>query len=305
MLRTHHIRLLTIPLWALAVLILGTASAETIAIDQIEDSHEHDPKNLFRVGVGLYSGGEPRGPAMFAALKKRGIRTAISVDGLAPDLESAQQLGIEYVHIPIGYDSIPLEAAAAIAKTLEERQGPFYIHCHHGKHRGPAMAAIAMRLKTQCNDEDVRSWLRRAGVSETYRGLWRDAIAFRTTDIEGIEAELRSVSIGSDFASAMAKLDRNWDRLKRFDAADWKPLPNDPDIAAAHEALMLHEHFQELDRRGLGESQDPEFAQSLHEATKASAELLNAVRQFDHRAKSAAIDLLRKSCKDCHSTWRD
>jgi len=305
MLRIRHNRLLTIPLWALSALILGSAVAETLLVDRIEVSHEHDPENFLRVDVGLYSGGDPRGPAMFAALAQRGIRTAISVDGLAPDIESAGQFGIEYVHIPIGYDGIPPEAAAAIARTIQERPGPFYIHCHHGQHRGPAITAIAMRLQTQCDDDAVRAWLEKARVGETYQGLWRDAIGFRSNDVEGLEVELRSVSVTSDLAGAMAKLDRNWDRLKRFDATDWKPLQNDPDISAVHEALMLHEHFRELERRKFDDSKRPGFKQSLHYTTETSAQLLDALHQSNRHATSTAMDQLKKSCRDCHRTWRD
>src|SRR5262245_9667583 len=73
-------------------------------------------ENSFRVSPRIYSGGEPRGAEAFAALKKLGVKTVISVDGAAPDVEAARKVGIRYVHLPIGYDGIPREQSVRIIK---------------------------------------------------------------------------------------------------------------------------------------------------------------------------------------------
>ena len=41
-----------------------------------------------------------------------------------------------------GNAGINEDEIAMIAKTFREVEGPFYVHCYHGKHRGPAAAAI-------------------------------------------------------------------------------------------------------------------------------------------------------------------
>jgi protein tyrosine phosphatase (PTP) superfamily phosphohydrolase (DUF442 family) len=104
--------------------------------------------NAFRVSERIYSGGNPDDERGFAALAKLGVKTAISVDGARPDVETARRFGIRYVHLPFGYDGIPKDRIAELAKCAATMQGPLYIHCHHGKHRGPA-AVAAIQL---CND---------------------------------------------------------------------------------------------------------------------------------------------------------
>src|SRR5215203_3182916 len=59
-------------------------------------------ENLYRLTEGLYSGGQPEGEAGFAALKRLGVRTIISVDGARPDVETARRFGMRYVHLPVG-----------------------------------------------------------------------------------------------------------------------------------------------------------------------------------------------------------
>lgn len=90
---------------------------------------------LYRASENLYSGSQPASEEAFAQLKRLGIHTIVSVDGAQPDLELASTYGFTYIHIPIGYDGIPAEAAASMAKALRTNTGPFYIHCHHGRHR--------------------------------------------------------------------------------------------------------------------------------------------------------------------------
>ena len=97
--------------------------------------------NVFRVSDRIYSGSSPDGEAGFAELEQLGVKTIISVDGAKPDVESARKHGLIYVHLPFGYDGIPREKLVALAQAADMLSGPFYIHCHHGKHRGPAAVA--------------------------------------------------------------------------------------------------------------------------------------------------------------------
>ena len=87
----------------------------------------------------------------FASLQELGIRTIITVDGSRPDVERAHRFGFRYVHLPIGYDSIS-EARRGASPRPCAHAGPIDLHCHHGKHCGPAAAAMAHRcLDDKCS----------------------------------------------------------------------------------------------------------------------------------------------------------
>jgi hypothetical protein len=81
-------------------------------------------ENVFRLTPWLYSGGDPRGTEGLAALQALGIRTIISVDGAVPNVEAARQLGMRYVHLPLGYDGVPRAQAVRLVKAVRTLPGP-------------------------------------------------------------------------------------------------------------------------------------------------------------------------------------
>lgn len=83
-------------------------------------------QNPFQVMPGLFCGSGPEGEAGFPSLKKRGIRTIISVAGARPNVESARKHGMRYVHLPIGYSSVPEETGLPIARVVRDLPGPVY-----------------------------------------------------------------------------------------------------------------------------------------------------------------------------------
>jgi len=262
-------------------------------------------ENLFRVTGNVFSGSGPEGDAAFEELANLGIKTVVSADGMKPDVELARKHGIEYVHIPIGYDRIPADAAAAMAKVLRERSGPYYVHCHHGKHRGPALAAIALRVKTQCDDEDMLAWLTLAGVGEEYAGLWRDAVAFQPESIEGLDPELVEAASLGGIIEAMAAASRAWDRIKLCEKAEWQVPPGHADVSPPHEAVMLHEHFREMARQSYEKYDDAEFDEAMTHAVDVTGQLATALGDGNGARASEAFALVGKSCKSCHYDWRN
>ena len=93
--------------------------------------------NAYVVHSQVISGGVPDGNAGFKQLRRLGVQTVISVDGARPDLARAKSHGLQYVHLPHGYDGISDARRLALAKAVLGLPGPVYIHCHHGKHRSP------------------------------------------------------------------------------------------------------------------------------------------------------------------------
>ncbi len=128
--------------------------------------------NLRQIYPRVFVGGEPQDDADFAELERMGIRTVVSVDGTQPQVAAAKQYGLRYVHIPIGYDGISEEAGLALAQVVRSIKGPIYFHCHHGKHRGPAAAAIACLAEGMIDTRQAIEILEKSGTSRDYAGLF-------------------------------------------------------------------------------------------------------------------------------------
>ena len=202
----------------------------------------HPPvERLTKLAEGVYSSAAPEGSAQFEALKKLGIQTLITVDGTKPDVESARAAGLRYVHLPIPYSGMTDEQILAVARAVRDLPGPVLVHCHHGKHRGPAAAVSACVLLGKLPVGDAKPLLTKLGTDPVYVGLYgaaeragaisRDRLATAAHDFpETTEIE--------PLAERMVAIDGLFDRLKT------KPLPG----TAAEDAALLRQSFTELRR---------------------------------------------------------
>jgi protein tyrosine phosphatase (PTP) superfamily phosphohydrolase (DUF442 family) len=262
--------------------------------------------HLLRVSERIYSGGEPKGEAAFVELTRLGVRTIVSVDGARPDIDTAQRHGLRYVHIPIGYDGISDHAGRSLARLVREAEAPFYIHCHHGVHRGPAAAAVACVAEGVASGGEALAILERAKTSRGYGGLWRDVAAYvpPATDLE--LPQLVSVAEVGSLATAMAGIDRASDNLKLSQAVQWQVPPNHPDVSATQESLLLKEGFRETARQ-LGEANgyDDRFAEWIQEAERAAEGLEAALTAGDRAAATETFATLQAQCQRCHAEYRN
>ncbi len=260
--------------------------------------------HVLRVADRIYTGGEPDGDEGFATLAKLGIKTVVSVDGAKPQVEEASRHGLRYVHIPIGYEGVSREAGLALAKLVRDAKGPFYIHCHHGQHRGPAAAAVACRAAGVIDAEGATDILRRAGTSHDYAGLWRDVAAYQAPPADAKLPELvESAKIGS-LTAAMAGIDRRYDNLKLCQENAWSVPPAHPDMAPAHEALLLKEAFREAARR-LPASAPSDQRQAFANVEAAAQGLEDAIKAGQAAEATRRLGDLKASCKKCHAKFRN
>lgn len=269
--------------------------------------------NLIRIEEGMYSGALPADEAAFAELAAMGIKTVIGVDGADPDVELAAKHGLRYVHVPIGYDGVPEPAANTLVRLVQEAEGPFYFHCHHGRHRGPAAAAVALRAATGCSDASARAVLEAAGTSVDYPGLWADVAAW-TMPAPGTELpELQEVARVDDFIAGMAAMDRDWDELKALRAAGWVTPEDHPDLVLPRVAALFARHSIESAGSMSGEQIADVVLMDQMQAAVELAEL------FQRQAEEAGLSPteahkrmleetfrdLKASCKDCHRDYRN
>jgi protein tyrosine phosphatase (PTP) superfamily phosphohydrolase (DUF442 family) len=240
-------------------------------------------------------------------LAAEGMKTLISVDGAEPHVEVAKALGMSYVHVPIGYDGLTPEEQARIVKAVTEAKGPIFIHCHHGLHRGPAAAAVA-RMVVDGIDHDAASLqLKDSGCSPNYPGLYRDVAEFEAPSKETLAAigPLPAAVKPSGVRDAMVHIDEHFDYLKASQAAKWKVSPQYPDVSPPHEAKMLVEAFAEMQRLDDAKKLGPEFLKLTKDSEAGAATIRAALDAGDVEKAEAAWAGFKKSCENCHKTYRN
>ena len=272
-------------------------------------------RNLFALGTNIFSGSSPEGEEAFGALEKLGVKTIISVDGAQPDVESARKRGMRYVHLPHGYDGISTNLQLRLAKAAQTLPGPIYVHCHHGKHRGPTAAAVLCMANEGWSSTLSESWLVAAGTATNYAGLYEVVRSFR----KPTEEQLGSVP--TDFpetvkvpglVDAMVDIDQRWDYLKLVRAAGYQAPKEHPDLQPANEVVILWEHYREAQRLPDAAHHGIDFVDRLRTAeteAKQAERLLRLVGtelKPEVRARlDKTFDAMGKTCVSCHQSYRD
>src|SRR5262249_42798824 len=149
----------------------------------------------------------------------------------------------------IGYDGVPDRAAGALAHAARAAEGPIYVHCHHGKHRGPAAAAILFATTGAAQGKEALKILGVVGTGKEDSGLWRGVEAYREPPSEAELRELVEIAEVGSFAAAMAAVDRQWDKIKLCRDSNWETPREHPDLSPVQVALLLREALHEARRR--------------------------------------------------------
>jgi hypothetical protein len=294
--------------WVL--LLCAVARAEDAVPSPAVPVAEPRLENLHRLTPKVLSGAEPQGEAAFKALQELGVKTVISVDGAKPQVELAQKYGLRYVHLPLGYDGVPESRALDLAKATRELEGTVYVHCHHGKHRGPAAAVVACIVNGELNNAQGVAALKTLGTGTQYLGLWEAARTAKPVPAEELakrKTEFKAIAPVPPLAEAMVAVDQGFDNLKEIRAAGWITPTNHPDLIPAHEALKLREVLFELLRTGEFHARPDDFKSWMkdsHGAAQALQEQLNATPRDPARIE-AAFARLQTSCTDCHKPYRN
>lgn len=264
--------------------------------------------NVILVGDKIVSGSEPHGEEAFKALAALGVKTIISVDGARPEAETAKQYGIRYVHLPIGYDGVPKERAHEMSRALRDLPGKIYVHCHHGKHRGPAAVAAGLVGGEGWKNEEALHFMKTAGVSPDYAGLYKDVQNMRAAtpdELRQASSEFPEAARLPDLPKTMAEIDRRWDNMKFVKDSGWSAPKDHPDIDPPHEAKLTLELFAELNRSD-DVKKRPEFMRRLMADSEAACrDLEKAVRGKDHEAADKAFSRVKNLCASCHNEYRN
>lgn len=288
----------------------GPVPATNAPRAQVEKLASRHLPNPVRVHPQVISGGLPDGDAAFAELRDLGIRTVISVDGAKPDVETAKKFGLRYVHLPHGYNGIPEELSPLLAKAVRDLPGPIYVHCHHGKHRSPAAAAVACVGAGFIDSETARQVLTVAGTGENYKGLFQSvamAEPWAAEKLDALAAEFPASARLPAMAEAMVQIEHILDHLKAIEKAGWKTPADQPALTGAHEALLLREQFTELLRTDDLKSRPAAFQKLTREAEQLAEQLQSVLEApaIDPTQAANAVAAVQLNCKGCHQRFRD
>ncbi len=301
------LRCLTVWTWIPGWLLLAADAAEPAKPIQAAPLH-----NVFQLEGGLYSGDAPEGDEGFRELQKLGVKTIISVDGSQPNVELAHKYGMRYVHLPFGYDGVPQARGMELAKAAQmaTTEGPVYMHCHHGMHRGPAGVAIVCRALDGWSAEDAEAFLKQAGTSPDYPGLFRDVKKFQppTADqLARLPTTFPEHAKPGPLVDAMVAIDETFDGLKAAQKAGWREIPGHPDLQPAQAAVLLWEGFRELGRDAEATKRGDDFLEKRAEAEKSADALRKILADpiADTPARDAALQAMTKSCGTCHKAHRN
>lgn len=303
----------------LPALVLAIGGGCPLLVPAQEPAPEPEPvagtgiENIFRMAPDLYSGGQPPADAGFAALRRLGVRTVISVDGPRPDLDAAHRAGLRYVHVPVGYDGITAEQAARLVTAVKDQPGAVYVHCHHGKHRGPAAAAISAMATRGWSSQDALRWLKQAGTSPDYPGLFASVGRFTPPTAAELAAvgpdDLPEAAPVPDLVSAMSRIDALWDDLQAIQRAGFAPPPGHPDLEPAVQATRLAEALAEAARLPESVDRGAEFPAALRQARALVTELADGLKQRGSAEavadRAGGMARVADGCKSCHARFRD
>lgn len=265
-------------------------------------------ENTFWLGRKIISGACPNGEAGFRALGKMGVKTIISVDGARPDEKVAKKYGMRYVHIPVTYGGVSRAQALSIGRAVRDLPGPVFIHCHHGKHRGPTAAVMAAMIAEGWTTIQAQDAMKQAGTSPNYTGLWASAREFKKPtkkELRNADHSFPVAAVIDDTAAAMVDVDEKWDHLGDVRKAKWSVPADSPDIDPPHQALLLRESFTELLRAAKAKNEPADYLEKMAYAETSAAALETALREKNAANAETAYKAVEKSCKSCHVVYRD
>lgn len=295
-------------------------AAANVVLPQVPPGNYPGLVNVYRLSDRIISGSEPVDEEALSQLVAWGVRTVLSVDGKAPNLEAADRLGLRYVHVPLRYRGVEPDELAKIAKTFRELQGPFYVHCFHGKHRGPAAAAIGRVALDGLDREraiaEMRQW---SSTAAKYEGLYA-SVATSTipsaTETAAFEFGFDRAHTFGGVREAMVTLTRSWDEVKLVRKNEWAASADHPDIDPLRSATVVKEHLDACAAMDDAALFADDFHGWLDTSRKGTTRLVELLGLKDGGGGTmtpealegeleAAYRSVARTCVDCHGVYRN
>lgn len=264
--------------------------------------------NLHQLADDFYSGAEPIGKDAYKELASIGIKTVISVDGVAPNKALAETHGIRVVHLPIGYDGIDDSRSIELAHAIATLPKPIFVNCHHGKHRGPAALCVGAIGAGNITHEQAVAYMRLAQTSTKYHGLW-DAAKNAQVQSDDVLFDdsitlVEHAPIG-DFVDAMSEIDRLNESLWICADNNFKAPENHPDLAPISLAGQIHNLLRSLENDPHVVKEGEVFRVLLHDSITLASQIETQIGSEDFESALISLNAMTDSCVECHERYRD
>jgi rhodanese-related sulfurtransferase len=270
--------------------------------------HADGLEQVFQLESNVWSGSTPTTEEAMKWLAAQGVKLVISVDGARPEVELARKHGLRYVHLPIGYGGISAERVAQFVKAALTAEGPVYVHCHHGKHRGPAAAAVICAGIHGWGPGRGEKWLKEAGTGPEYAGLYRAVRDFKMPsagELAPIPARQAQVAEIPDEVEAMVAIDGTVDLLKAAQKTEWREIPGSA-VTPREAAVNLWEQHRELSRHTSSSSRGAGYVEMLKKAEEVALRFRESFENgAEHGLREARWQDVMRSCKECHREHRN
>ena len=268
--------------------------------------------NVVRYPGDLLSGGHPVGTSSFELLRRLGVRTIISEDGAVPNIKDARAAGLKYIHLPIGYNRIDPARALELARACRDAKsrGGVYMHCHQGRHRSAAAAAVAAVLLGWGRLDDVMERMKVSGASPHYAGLYQSvssATEVSQEAIDGIPPDFPEVSQPESLTHIMVEMNAVIEHLELIESNSWSTPEAHPDLVPAAEAghlVDLYRSVLDVDGEDAWASDWEALRQSGEKAAKQLEDMLLGEASAS-ASISAQMRLVHDNCLACHRQFRD
>jgi protein tyrosine phosphatase (PTP) superfamily phosphohydrolase (DUF442 family) len=258
----------------------------------------------------IFSGPQPETDEDFAYLASKGVKVIVSVDGAKPDLEAAKRHGIRYIHIPTLYRSIETKQQTDLARVFANVSDPIFVHCHHGKHRGPAAVGAALVRLNRVSKDQAKQFMVAQGTARSYVGLWQcvaDAPVGNAQQFKGSIDDLPEVASVSGLVEAMVGIDAAYDHLRLIQKNGWKTPPNHPDLVPPAEAGRLADLLRDSAKLQESAKFGTEMVTELSRDAQFASDLENflATNTGNDAQRNDLLTKLGDSGVSCHTKYRN
>ncbi len=310
---------------ALPFLILCTAGCETLT-----RSHSHKLEDAISVSVieqtpatflglkqvvafheELLSGSKPEGELGMDSLMKLNVDTIICVDGVAPDVKGARNYGIKTIHIPLKYNA-PTKTQIldlTTAFTMNHARGKVYIHCHHGKHRSAAAAALVSIALGFATPQEMKERMEVSETSIHYEGLWKAVEkqeVINVFDILENKKPFPSMVKPQGMTAQMVAIEEAMERLLLVKQSGWVVPASHPDLAPASDAGLITETFRVMqlnpETHNFATDFTTQVINAVHQASGLEEALM--IESIDPKSLDQYLHRVEQSCINCHATSR-